>query len=124
MVTTFSERSKHLQAAHLALHGKSKLQWLLLPALNNFLPELTLVLDTFKLRLNVLLRDLQQTEDAVIGLLCNHVEDVPETLRAPLAPSLVNPEGHVLCAFLPSKKLNISLTLVQTLSIIEAWPPM
>merc|ERR1712046_264747 len=57
----------------------------------------------------------------MICLLCNHVQDVAEALRAPLAPSLVNPERHVLGTFFPTKKLNISFTLIQALSIIEAW---
>merc|ERR1712224_419304 len=79
------------------------------------------MLDTLELGLNVLLRNLEETQDTVICLLCNHVKDIAESLRAPLAPSFVNTEGHVLGTFFPPKKLNVSLALVQTLSIIEAW---
>merc|ERR1719420_1184730 len=105
----------------LLLHGQCKLKWLLLAALHDLLPELPLMLDTLELRLNVLLRDLKEPKHAVVSLLSDHVQDVPEALRAPLTPSFVNPEGHVLSTFLPTKKLDIGLTLVQTLSIVEAW---
>merc|ERR1711959_164640 len=84
------------------LHRECQLKWLLLSPFHNFLPELSLVLHTLELRLNVLLRDLQQTEDTVISLLGNHVQNVAEALRTPLPPSLVNSEGHILGAFLPS----------------------
>ena len=35
--------------------------------------QLALMLHTLKLRLNVLLRDLQKTKNAVVSLLCNHI---------------------------------------------------
>merc|ERR1712025_260153 len=80
------------------------------------------MLDTLELRFNVLLRDLEKSKHTVICFLGDHVQDVPEALRASLAPCLVHPEGHVLSAFLPTEKLNISLALVQTFGIIKAWP--
>merc|ERR1711904_265876 len=80
------------------------------------------MLDTLKLGLDVLLRNLKKAKDTVVCLLCNHVKNVAEALRASLAPSLVNPEGHVLCTLLPTKKLNIGFALIETLCVIEAWP--
>merc|ERR1719161_804407 len=50
------------------------------------------MLHALELRLDVLLGDLQEPEDAVVGLLGDHVEDVAEALRAPLPPSLVHTE--------------------------------
>mmetsp|Transcript_11180 Transcript_11180/g.24645 ORF Transcript_11180/g.24645 Transcript_11180/m.24645 type:complete len:265 (+) Transcript_11180:311-1105(+) len=58
----------------------------------------------------------------MIGLFCNHVQNVSETLRAPLSPGLVHPERHVLCTLFPAQKLNISLALVCTICIVEARP--
>mmetsp|Transcript_49327 Transcript_49327/g.88648 ORF Transcript_49327/g.88648 Transcript_49327/m.88648 type:complete len:215 (-) Transcript_49327:339-983(-) len=105
----------------LLLHGQCQLQRLLLPSFNNFFPELALMLHTLKLGLDVLLGNLQQAKHAVIGLFGNHIQDVAEALRAALAPSLVNPKGHVLGTLFPAKKLHVSLSLVSTFSIIELW---
>merc|ERR1712151_1350790 len=101
-------------------HGKGQLQWLLLPSLDHLLPKLAFVLHAFELRFNVLLRYLEQAQDAVVRLLCDHIQDVAEALRAALAPSFVNAERHVLCALLPSQQLNICLALVKPFGIIEA----
>merc|ERR1712070_861081 len=103
------------------LHGQCELKGLLLSALDDLLPQLPLMLDTLELRLNMLLRNLEEPKHAVVSFLCDHVQDVSEALRTPLTPSLVNSKGHVLSTLLPTKKLNIGLTLVQTLSIIKAW---
>jgi len=46
--------------AALLLHGERELQWLLLPALDDLLPELALVLHALELGLDVLLGDLEQ----------------------------------------------------------------
>merc|ERR1712224_1150529 len=88
----------------LLLHGERELQRLLLPALHDLLPELALVLHALELRLDVLLRDLQETQHAVVRLLRDHVKDVPETLRAPLPPGLVHAEGHILSALFPAEE--------------------
>mmetsp|Transcript_66997 Transcript_66997/g.146134 ORF Transcript_66997/g.146134 Transcript_66997/m.146134 type:complete len:264 (-) Transcript_66997:1272-2063(-) len=104
----------------LLLHGERKLQGLLLAALHHLLPELPLVLDSLELRLNVLLGDLQQSQNAMICLLRNHIEDVPKALRAALAPSLVHAERHVLSALLPAQQFDIGLALIHSLSIIES----
>merc|ERR1712224_691119 len=104
----------------LLLHGERELQRLLLPALYDLLPELALVLHALELRLDVLLRDLQEAQHTVVRLLCDHVEDVSEPLRAALPPGLVHAEGHVFSTFLPAKQLHVSLTLVQAFRIVEA----
>merc|ERR1712217_633804 len=69
---------RHRQGSicRLLLHGQCQLQRLLLPALDDFFPELALVLHTLELGLDVLLRNLQESEHAVVSLLGNHVEDV------------------------------------------------
>ena len=79
------------------------------------------MLDSLQLGLDMLLAYLIQSHYAVVCFLGNHVQDVPEALGAPLTPCLVNPEGHVLSTFFPTKKFNISLALVQTFSIVKAW---
>merc|ERR1719443_1731110 len=89
------------------LQGESQLQGLLLAALHNLLPQLALVLHALQLRLDVLLRDLEQAQHGVVRLLRDHVQDVAEPLRAALAPSLVDAEGHVLRAVLPAKQLDV-----------------
>merc|ERR1712118_211776 len=103
-------------------HGERELQRLLLPTLDHLLPELPLVLDTLELRLDVLLRDLEQAQHAVVRLLCDHVQDVAEALRAALAPGLVDTKRHVLGTLLPSQQLHVGLALVQYFSIIKARP--
>mmetsp|Transcript_76673 Transcript_76673/g.215600 ORF Transcript_76673/g.215600 Transcript_76673/m.215600 type:complete len:364 (-) Transcript_76673:935-2026(-) len=100
--------------SRLLLHGQGQLQGLLLPALHDLLPQLTLVLHALELRLDVLLGDLQEPQDAVVRLLRDHVQDVAEALRAALPPSLVHAKGHVLRAFLPTQELHIGLALVST----------
>lgn len=59
-------------------------------------PELALVLDALQLGLDVLLRDLQQAEHGMVGLLRDHIQDVAESLGATLAPGLVHasPKKH------------------------------
>jgi len=79
-------------SSSLLLHRQRQLQWLLLAALHNFLPQLSLVLNTFELGFDMLLRDLQEPENTVVSFLRNHVQNVPEALRAPLAPCLVDTE--------------------------------
>merc|ERR1719446_560174 len=79
------------------------------------------MLDALELRLDVLLRDLEQPQDTVIGFLGNHIKDVSEPLRAALAPCLVNTERHVLGTLLPPKQLDISLALIHTISIVKPW---
>merc|ERR1719188_729088 len=111
--------SAHGQLAGLLLHGKRKLQRLLLAALDYLLPELTLVLHPLQLRLDVLLRDLEEAKHAVVCLLGNHVKYVSETLRAALAPGLVDTEGHVLSTLLPTKELDVGLALIDPLGIVE-----
>jgi hypothetical protein len=64
----------------LLLHRESKLQWLLLPSFDHFLPEFPLMLNSLQLRLDVLLGNLQQSQNTVVGLLRDHVKDIPETL--------------------------------------------
>merc|ERR1712151_1242703 len=105
------------------VHGKGELQWLLLPPFDNLLPKLALVLHPLELRLDVLLRDLEQTQDAVISFLRDHVQDVAESLRATLAPGFVDTKRHVFCALLPAQKLYICLALVKPFGVIEtgAW---
>merc|ERR1712080_438852 len=68
----------------LLFHGQCELQRLLLPSLHNLLPKLTLMLHALQLRFNMLLRNLQQAQDTVIGLFGDHVENISETLRAAL----------------------------------------
>merc|ERR1711879_949285 len=102
-------------------HRQRKLQWLLLSALDDLLPQLTLVLHALELRLDVLLRDLKQAQDAVISFFRNHVKHIPETLRTSLPPCFVNAERHVLRTLFPSKKLNICFALVNAFRIIEPW---
>merc|ERR1712139_615076 len=105
--------------SYLLLHGQCQLKRLLLATLHHLLPQLPLMLDSLQLRLNVLLRDLKEPKHAVVSFLCDHVQNVSEPLRTPLTPGLIDPEGHVLSTFLPTKKFDISLTLVQTLSIVK-----
>merc|ERR1719152_766999 len=104
----------------LLLHREGQLQRLLLPALHHLLPELALMLHPLQLGLDVLLRDLQQPQDAVVRLLRDHVQNVPEALRAALAPGLVHTEGHVLRALLPAEELDVRLTLVHPVRVVEA----
>mmetsp|Transcript_103691 Transcript_103691/g.293554 ORF Transcript_103691/g.293554 Transcript_103691/m.293554 type:complete len:448 (-) Transcript_103691:262-1605(-) len=101
------------------LRAQRELHRLLLPALHHLLPQLALVLDALQLRLDVLLGDLQQPQDAVVRLLGNHVQHVAEALRAPLAPRLVHAEGHVLRALLPAQQLDVCLALVAALRVVE-----
>mmetsp|Transcript_44084 Transcript_44084/g.104972 ORF Transcript_44084/g.104972 Transcript_44084/m.104972 type:complete len:287 (-) Transcript_44084:556-1416(-) len=75
--------------------------------------------NTIQLAFDVLLRDLQEAQHAVVGLLGHHVQDVAEALGAALAPGLVHAEGHVLCALLPAQQLHIRLPLICTFRIIE-----
>merc|ERR1719213_949546 len=84
-----------------------RLQRLLLAALHNLFPQLALVLHALQLRLDVLLRDLEEAQHGVVRLLRDHVQDVAEPLRATLAPSLVDAEGHVLRAVLPAEQLDV-----------------
>merc|ERR1712190_490290 len=114
-----ARRASHRHCAALLLHGERQLQRLLLPALDDLLPQLTLMLHALELGLDVLLRDLQQAQDTVVGLLGDHIENVSETLRAPLTPSLIDTEGHVLRALLPTKELDVGLALVDTLGVVE-----
>merc|ERR1719387_3173709 len=81
------------------------------------------MLHALELRLDVLLGDLQEPEDAVVSLLRDHVKDVSEALRAPLPPGLVHAERHILSALLPAEELNVCLALIQALRIVEsrAW---
>merc|ERR1719240_1429323 len=110
----------HEGSRGLLLHGQRELQRLLLPPLDDLLPQLALVLHPLELRLDVLLRDLEQAEHAVVRLLRDHVQDVAEPLRAALPPCLVHAEGHVLRALLPAKQLDVGLALVEALGVVEA----
>merc|ERR1712032_818597 len=105
----------------LLLHGKSQLQGLLLPSLDDLLPELALVLHALQLRLDVLLRDLQQPQDTVVSLFGDHIQNVSKALRTSLPPCFVDTEGHILRAFLPTQELHIGLALIDALSIIKPW---
>merc|ERR1712072_905501 len=113
-------RERPCRLRGLLLHGQSQLQRLLLPPLDDLFPQLSLVLHPLELGLDVLLRDLEQSEHAVVRLLRDHVQDVAETLRAALPPRLVDTERHVLRALLPAKQLHISLALIEALGVVES----
>merc|ERR1719240_1059499 len=102
-----SGRSDGAACSRVVLQGKRELQRLLLAALHNLFPQLALVLHALQLRLDVLLRDLEEAQHGVVRLLRDHVQDVAEPLRATLAPGLVDAEGHVLRAVLPAKQLDV-----------------
>merc|ERR1712159_627130 len=91
-----SGRSDGAACSRVVLQGERELQRLLLAALHHLFTQLALVLHALQLRLNVLLRDLEEPQDGVVRLLRDHVQDVAEPLRAPLAPRLVDAERHVL----------------------------
>merc|ERR1712070_1259164 len=115
-------RGRHGAVRGMFFHGESKLQRLLLAPLDHLFPELTLVLNPLELRLDVLLRDLEQSQNAVVRLLRDHVQDVAEALRATLAPGFVDAEGHVLRAVLPTKELDVRLRRISAFSIVESRP--
>merc|ERR1712100_884632 len=96
-----SGRGDSAAGGRVVLQGERQLQRLLLAALHDLFPQLALVLHALQLRLDVLLRDLEEAQDRVVRLLRDHVQDVAEPLRATLAPSLVHAERHVLRAVLP-----------------------
>merc|ERR1719335_1313899 len=93
-----SGRSDGAACSRVVLQGEGQLQGLLLAALHNLFPQLALVLHALQLRLDVLLRNLEEAQHGVVRLLRDHVQDVAEPLRAALAPRLVDAEGHVLRA--------------------------
>mmetsp|Transcript_109013 Transcript_109013/g.273157 ORF Transcript_109013/g.273157 Transcript_109013/m.273157 type:complete len:216 (+) Transcript_109013:105-752(+) len=116
-------RHRQCSVRRLLLHRQCQLQRLLLATLDDLLPQLALVLHTLELGLDVLLRNLQEPQHAVVGFLRDHVQDVPEALRAALTPGLVHAEGHVLRALLPPEQLHVCLALVNPVRIVEpgAW---
>merc|ERR1712138_159412 len=59
----------------LLLHRQRKLERLLLAPLDDLFPELSLMLHALELRLDVLLRDLEKAQHAVVSLLGDHVQD-------------------------------------------------
>merc|ERR1711937_338680 len=77
-----SGRSDSAAGSRVVLQGERQLQRLLLAALHNLFPQLALVLHALQLRLDVLLRDLEEAQDRVVRLLRDHVQDVAEPLRA------------------------------------------
>merc|ERR1711939_306524 len=80
-----SGRCDGATCSRVVLQGEREHQRLLLAALHHLFPQLALVLHALQLRLDVLLRDLEEPQDGVVRLLRDHVQDVAEPLRAPLA---------------------------------------
>merc|ERR1719217_815212 len=115
-----SGRCDGAACSRVVLQGERELQRLLLAALHHLFPQLALVLHALQLRLDVLLRDLEEPQDGVVRLLRDHVQDVAEPLRAPLAPRLVDAERHVLRAVLPTEELDVRLCRIGALRIVEA----
>jgi hypothetical protein len=93
------------------LECESKLQWLLGPLVDDFFPKLAFVANAVELALDVLLRDLQKSQNRMVRLLTHEVQDAPELLRRGLTPALLHTRSEILRAILPIKELHVYVEL-------------